>query len=211
MAEFVWHAVSPLQHSFTPGRMGETADAAGVRMAEIRNFNLVQIFARRGQWSAVAKAAKAHFGVEAPTRPQAVSGKAGVLLWSGPDQLSALTARRGDEIRPLDALRDRFAGIASLSDQSDGRCLLRISGARARDMLAKVSSVDLDAAVFPVGAAAATAIDHTAANLWREADAADGSPVFKLLVFSSFADSLWDTLVDAAAEYGIEVESPAGL
>ncbi|MGB3386516.1 MAG: sarcosine oxidase subunit gamma family protein [Pseudaminobacter sp.] len=210
MADFVWNAVSPLQHSFTPGRLGESAGAAGIRMAEIRNFNLVQIFARRGQWAAVAKAAKAHFGAEAPTRPQAVTGKAGVLLWSGPDQLSALTVR-GNELRPLDALRERFAGIASLSDQSDGRCLLRISGARARDMLAKVSSVDLHDAVFPVGAAAATAIDHTAANLWREADAADGSPVFKLLVFSSFADSLWDTLVDAAAEYGIEVESPATL
>jgi sarcosine oxidase subunit gamma len=179
-------------------------------MAEIRNFNLVQIFARRGQWPAVAKAAKSHFGVDAPTHPQAVTGKEGVLLWSGPDQLSALTARR-DEIRPLDSLSDHFAGIASLSDQSDGRCLLRISGAHSRDMLAKVSSVDLDAGLFPVGAAAATAIDHTAANLWREADAADGSPVFKLLVFSSFADSLWNTLVDAAAEYGIEVESPASL
>lgn len=210
MAEFVWHSVSPLQQSFTPGRLGETAGHAGVRLAEIRDFNLVQIFARRGQSAAVAKAAKAHYGVEAPDRPQAVFGKAAVLLWTGPDQLSALTAR-GAELRPLDGLRERFAGIASLSDQSDGRCLLRISGARAREMLAKVSSVDLDPSVFPVGAAAATAIDHTAANLWRAADAVDGSPVFKLLIFSSFANSLWDALVDAAAEYGIEVESPASL
>lgn len=210
MADFVWHSVSPLQHAFTPGRMGETAGPAGVRMAEIRDFNLVQIFARRGQWPAVAKAAKAHYGVEAPERPQAAFGKGGVLLWTGPDQLSAVTAR-GSELRPLEGLRERFAGIASLSDQSDGRCLLRISGARARDMLAKVTSVDLDPSIFPVGAAAATAIDHTAANLWRAADAADGSPVFKLLIFSSFASSLWDGLVDAAAEYGIEVESPASL
>jgi sarcosine oxidase subunit gamma len=210
VAEFVWHSVSPLQHSYKPGRMGETAGPAGVRMAEIRDFNLVQIFARRGQWSAVAKAAKAHYGVEAPDRPQAVFSKDAVLLWSGADQLSALTSR-GAELRPLDGLRERFSGIASLSDQSDGRCLLRISGARARDMLAKMSSVDLADAVLPVGAAAATAIDHTAANLWRAADAADGSPVFNLLVFSSFAGSLWDALVDAAAEYGVEVESPVVL
>jgi sarcosine oxidase subunit gamma len=72
-------------------------------------------------------------------------------------------------------------------------------------MLAKVSSVDFHEDAFPVGAAASTSVDHTTVNLWRSADAADGSPVFNLLVFSSFAGSLWHTILDSSVEYGVEV------
>ena len=41
--------------------------------------------------------------------------------------------------------------------------------------------------------AAATAIDHTGVNLWRGMDAADGAPVFYMLMFASYADSIWRT------------------
>jgi sarcosine oxidase subunit gamma len=97
--------------------------------------------------------------------------------------------------------------MASLAEQSDGRSLLRISGARARDMLAKVCSLDLHPAVFPVGTAAATSIDHTSVNLWRGA-ASSGEAVFYLLVFATFAESLWHTLLDSGAEYGITIDAP---
>jgi sarcosine oxidase subunit gamma len=137
--------------------------------------------------------------------------KTATLIWSGADQIMALSPRAAGALQPLRALSAVFEGVASLSDQSDGRCLVRMSGPRVRDMLAKLSSVDLHDHAFPVGAAATTSVDHTAVNLWRDADAADGSPVFNLLVFSSFADSIWDGIVDAAAEYGIEVERPATL
>ena len=61
------------------------------------------------------------------------------------------------------------------------------------------------------GAAAATSIDHTGVNLWRDANAADGSPVFNILVFTSFADSIWHTILDSSAEYGVEVLGSHGL
>ncbi|MEI5681181.1 MULTISPECIES: sarcosine oxidase subunit gamma [unclassified Mesorhizobium] len=206
MADFVWTTRSPLQQAVIAGKHGAAIVKAGIRLSEIRDFDLVQVFVRRGQWAATAKAAEAYFGVAAPTGPKAVTGKKGVLVWSGADQFMALSPRLGT-IQPIDGLRGVFEGFASLSDQSDGRCLIRLSGPRVRDMLAKVNSLDLHDGVFPIGAAATTSIDHTAVNLWREADAADGSPVFNVLVFSSFADSLWHTLVDSAAEYGIEVET----
>jgi heterotetrameric sarcosine oxidase gamma subunit len=206
VADFTWTTRSPLQQAVIAGKHGAAIAKAGIRLSEIRDFDLVQVFARRGQWAATAKAAKAYFGVVAPTGPKAVTGKKGVLIWSGADQFMALSPRLGT-IQPIDSLRVAFDGFASLSDQSDGRCLIRLSGPRVRDMLAKVNSLDLHDGVFAVGTAAATSIDHTAVNLWREADAADGSPVFSVLVFASFADSLWHTLVDSAAEYGIEVES----
>lgn len=204
MADFTWTARSALQHAAIAGRYGAATQKPGIVLSEIRDFDLVLIFARRGKWAATAKAIKAHFGVAAPTAPKAVAGKDMTIIWSGPDQVMALSPRQGTTL-PLDRLHDTFEGIASLSDQSDGRALIRISGPDVRKTLAKVSSLDFHNDVFPVRTAASTSVDHTTVNLWRSADAADGSPVFNLLVFSSFAGSLWHTILDSSAEYGVEV------
>ncbi len=34
-----------------------------------------------------------------------------------------------------------------------------------------------------------------------------GEPVFHLLVFATFAESLWHTLLDSGAEYGITIDA----
>ncbi|HEY4192452.1 MAG TPA: sarcosine oxidase subunit gamma family protein [Mesorhizobium sp.] len=204
MADFNWTARSPLQRLAVPGHYGVETRTPGIVLSEVRGFDLVLILARRGQWAATAKAVGTHFGVAAPAVPRAVAGKAATIIWSGPDQVLALSPRQGTT-PPLDRLKPAFEGIASLSDQSDGRALIAISGPDARNMLAKVSSLDLHDGIFPVGAAAATSLDHTAVTLWRATDAADGSPVFNLLVFTSFAESLWHTILDASLEYGVEV------
>jgi heterotetrameric sarcosine oxidase gamma subunit len=205
VAELSWVATSPLARSLVAGHHGANAGAAGVTFAEFRDFELVQVMARRGRWQAVADAAKAHFGALPPGRSQTVSANGSTLIWSGPDQFLALSPRQGGEAL-LAALRKAFAGCASLSDQSDGRVLLRISGPNARDALAKFCSLDLHPTTFPQGAAAATFIDHTNVNLWRGADDQQ-TPVFTLLVFSTFAESLLGTILDSAAEYGVEVSA----
>ena len=210
MADFTWTATSPLQHATRPSRHGAAVQHPGIVLSEVRDFSLVLILARRGQWSATAKAAKELFSAEAPAKPFAAKGKTATLVWSGADQFYALFPRVAAE-QPLDGLREIFAGKASLSDQSDGRSLIQISGPKVRAMLAKLSSVDFDDAIFPVGAAAATSIDHSGVNLWREADAADGSPVYNILIFTSFADSIWHTILDSSAEYGVEVLRSHGL
>ncbi|PTM93577.1 sarcosine oxidase subunit gamma [Mycoplana dimorpha] len=210
MADFTWTATSPLQHATRPRRHGAAVQQSGIVLSEVLDFSLVLILARRGQWSATAKAAKEFFGAEAPAKPLAVRGKTTTLFWSGADQFYALFPRV-PAAQPLDGMREPFAAKASLSDQSDGRCLIQISGPKVRAMLAKLSSLDLDGSVFPVGAAAATSIDHSGVNLWRDTDAADGSPVYNVLVFTSFADSIWHTILDSSAEYGVEVVRPHAL
>ena len=172
-------------------------------MAELTDFELVQVMARRGLWSPTDQACKEAYGQPAPAKPQAIRAEGALLIWSGPDQFLVLSPRGSS----LERARLAFAGMASLSEQSDGRCLLRLSGARVRDMLAKVCSLDLHPGVFPVGAAAATSIDHTSVNLWRTDDSASGEAVFHLLIFSTFAESLWHTLLDSGAEYGISIDA----
>ena len=203
MVDYLWNAQSPLHKAVASGRLGAESGQPGVTLTELRDFSLVQVMARRGQWEATASAARKHFEVAAPARPAAAFRGKTVLIWSGPDQFLALTEGSG-VASPLTPMRKLFEGVASLSDQSDGRALIRISGVRVRDAMAKVCSLDLDDSVFPVGSAAATSIDHTGVSLWRSADGPDGNAVFYLLVFTSFADSLWHTIVDAAAEYGID-------
>ena len=204
MAELSWVATAPLSHVLKSGHHGAETGGSGVAYTGLSDFALVQVMARRGKASALAKAAKAHFGVAAPLKPKAVTAGGSLLIWSGPDQFLALSPRDG-LASPLASLAGPLAGAASLSDQSDARALIRIAGPRARDVLAKFCSLDLDASVFPVGTAAATSVDHTAVTLWRGEDTAGGAATFNLLVFTSFAESLWHMMLEAGAAYGIEV------
>lgn len=200
VAEFSWDIRSPIERALAAGAYGAQGDA-GVSLTEIRNFDLVQVMARRGKAAEMGKAAKAHFGVAAPQTPKAVGTADATLIWSGPDQFFVLS--KGDK-HGIGALAPAFVQSASLSDQSHARVLISISGAKARTMLAKLSSIDLHPDAFPVGVAAATSMDHTSVTLWRGKDR-DGQAVFNVLVFATFAESLWHTMLDSAAEYGVAI------
>ena len=201
MAEFSWDVRSPLDRALVAGPHG-TSGEAGVSLTEIRNFDLIQVMARRGKAADMATAAKARFGVTAPETPKAVQISDAVLIWSGPDQFLVLS--KGGK-HAMGELSQAFASSASLSDQSHARVLISISGGKARAMLAKLSSIDLHPAAFPVGAAAATSMDHTSVTFWRGDDRTDGLAVFNVLVFATFAESLWHTMLDSAAEYGVAI------
>lgn len=200
VADFSWTARSPLELALVAGAHGARGVEAGVSLTEIRNFDLIQVMARRGQGAELGKAAKARFGVAVPDAPKAVQTSDATLIWSGPDQFFVLS--KGGK-HAMKALAQAFASSASQSDQSHARALISISGAKARTMLAKLSSIDLHATSFPVGAAAATLMDHTSVTLWRGGDRPDGQAVFNVLMFATFAESLWHTMLDSAAEYGV--------
>ncbi|MER8444017.1 sarcosine oxidase subunit gamma [Mesorhizobium sp. M1066] len=202
MAEFSWAPRSPLEKALVAGVHGARGIEAGVSLTEVRNFDLIQVMARRGKGAELAKAAKARFGVAVPDAPKAVQTSDATLIWSGPDQFFVLS--KGGR-HTMQTLAPALSGPASLSDQSHARAMISISGANARAMLAKLLSIDLHAGAFLIGAAAATSMDHTSVTLWRGGDRPDGQAVLNLLVFATFAESLWGTMLDAAAEYGVDV------
>ena len=72
----------------------------------------------------------------------------------------------------------------------------------AHDVKACALGLDLHPAIFPIGGAASTFIDHTNVSIWREADNGEGYAAFGVLMLSTFAESLWHTILDASAEYG---------
>jgi sarcosine oxidase subunit gamma len=101
----------------------------------------------------------------------------------------------------LDTLRAELDGLAAVSDQGDGRVILEISGARARDALAKGIAVDLDPDVFKIGDLAQTSASHIGLQIAL----IDAAPTFEIASARSTAGSLWAWLTASAAEYGIDV------
>ena len=203
--DLIWNETAPLDAAADARRHGVADVEAGLTVGEVRDFQLVLLLARRGQSAAMRKTAKTQFGSDPGSDAKSVDGKNGcTLIWSGPDQFYVLTPSA--KAKKVADLRTKFAKSASLSDQSNGRSLIRMSGPRVRDCLAKLLSIDLHPEVFAVGDAAATQMAHMAVNIWRDKD-----DVFHVLVFTSFAESLWRAILDHGAEYGIDIVEPTGL
>jgi sarcosine oxidase subunit gamma len=138
-------------------------------------------------------------GVQVPPTPNTwVDTVAGRAIWLGPDEwLLTSTAHRPAELEALLALQVRPAGGAA-TDVSAQRIEIRLTGSRARDVLAKGCSIDLHPAVFGRGRAAQTTVGLAGVILL--ALSATGQD-FAVLVRSSFAGYLADWLLDAADEF----------
>jgi methylglutamate dehydrogenase subunit D len=89
-------------------------------------------------------------------------------------------------------------------DQSGGKAVLRVSGSRARAVLAKGCMLDLDPRAFTPGDAATTPIALIDCVLWQ----LDEAPSYDLAMPSTFATSFWAWLTASAAEFGYEVVAP---
>ena len=83
-------------------------------------------------------------------------------------------------------------------DVSAQRITLRLSGSRARDVLAKGCSIDLHPRSFCRGSSAQTTLGQAGVVLLALAENGDD---YAILVRSSFAGYLADWLADAALEF----------
>jgi sarcosine oxidase subunit gamma len=138
-------------------------------------------------------------GATPPTTPNTwVAAGDGRLVWLGPDEWlvtsagtapEALEAELADVLRPVD-------GVAV--DVSAQRIGLRITGARAREVLAKGCAIDLHPRAFGRGSSAQTTLGQAGVILLALGD--DGED-FAVLVRSSFAGYLATWLLDASLEY----------
>jgi heterotetrameric sarcosine oxidase gamma subunit len=177
--------VSPLAGVAVPGRHGADKGAPGVTLSVRHPLSIVAVIARKGKAAALGASLAALDGV--------------TVHWAGADQYHALAeGRREGEL--LAQLKDRLGDLASLSDQSHGRVVLRIEGPRARQVLAKGTPVDLHPDHFAVGQCAVTQMAHVGVHLARVGDDA-----YELSLFRGFAANFWEWLTEQAAEFGYQV------
>lgn len=165
--------------------------------ADIREgLSLASIAAGRGHSSAVTTAIADRYAVTLPSTPVVAVGKDVNILWAGPDQWIAVAdAAFGRDLER--DLKDTLNGIAAVTDISDARAVMRISGAKARAVLAKGLPLDLHPTVFKPGSIAISHASHIGVIIWQ----VDDTPTYDVAMFRSYADSFAHWLKDAAAEF----------
>jgi heterotetrameric sarcosine oxidase gamma subunit len=188
---------SPLEDALRKGRHGAGSPAdAGVVIAQRRGLSLVQVIARRGGDQAAAQ----RLGLDpAPGLASAVA--AGTALWLAPG--AWMVVAEGLEGALYGRLLDELQGIAAVVDQSHGRAALRVSGPRARDVLAKGCRLDLHPRAFTPGMCAQTSIAQIGVLLHQT----DENPTYDLYVFAGYAADFLAWLTASAAEFGYRIEA----
>jgi heterotetrameric sarcosine oxidase gamma subunit len=182
------------------GRYGRNVPVPGLSVRVVGPRAMVQIMARRNQAAALGRILRSQYGVALPDRPTLAPGDRVSLLWSGHDQWLALA--RDDSMPNLKAeLQLAVAATASLSDQSDARFALVLSGPLVRETLAKVTLIDFHPRTFRPLQTVLTLFGHLNGQITQT----DDTPSYEVMVFRGFAESLWRSAHMAGAEYGIDV------
>jgi methylglutamate dehydrogenase subunit D len=187
--------ISPFKDTLTLSRYGSPVGTPGVTIELPGSGTLAIIAARDGRRRALRESALSGFAVNLPELPRRVEGRDIAFIWTGPDQWLAQGPPGKESV-----LAEAFSGLASVVDQSHGWALLRITGPRVRDALAKGLAIDLHPRAFATGFAAATSVAHIAVLLWQ----LDDRPTYEFAVPRSYALSFWHWLKASAAEYGLE-------
>ena len=197
--------VSALAGVAAPGRYGKNDGAPAVTIAERRGFGIATVAARKGQAAALKTAVTEAYGVALPDDSRVAQGQQVNFVGYGPGQWLAVSESLTGEALARD-LAARLKGLASISDQHGGRTVLRLSGPRARDVLAKGLPIDLHPRGFAPGNAATSTISLMGVQLWQ----VDDAPTYDIALFRSVSESFWRWLTASAAEFGYEVNLPQG-
>ncbi|MBV9749421.1 MAG: sarcosine oxidase, gamma subunit [Acetobacteraceae bacterium] len=185
-----------------PGRYGAAGGAAGVRIGPRTGLALATLSVRKGRGDALSEAVRAGFGAELPKHPRVAHGDGGVaFIWAGPG--SWLVLRQNEDLEPV--LRAQLGVHASVTDQSDGRTVLRVEGPYARDLLTKGLPIDLYPRAFAAGDVALSLLAHVGVHLWQ----LDDAPSYEIAVLSGYARSLLAWMLHSGAEYGIDLVAEA--
>ena len=194
---------SPLAALHLLGRSREDNSNAGVLMGE-RDFRCQWVLRANGTDTAVIAAVKDITGCDLPLDPNTTKSAGDIdILWLGPDEWLVTApdgASVGDDLAT--ALSDVHCAV---TDVSESRTIIVLSGKHARDVLAKGCALDFHPRSFVVGQCAQSMLAHNHVILHQRSIA----PAYDVYVHRSFAESLWQWLEDAAAEYDFGISNPA--
>jgi methylglutamate dehydrogenase subunit D len=192
-------ARAPFAGLALPGRFGAASGEPGLVIEERTDLAFATVTARQGREPELKLAVAAAYGLDLADGPRAAAKDGVSFAGIGVGQWLATAEPR--EIDFVARLRERLAALTSIADQSDGRVVLRLSGDRVRDVLAKGVPVDLHPMSFKTGDVASTLVAHIGVQIER----LDDRPTFQLVAFRSLSGSLWSWLTKSAAEFGYEM------
>ena len=192
-------APHPLAGHLPPGRYG----AAGhnpVRLSTPQR-DILQIAARKGQIDAMKSALEAAVGLAlgGPGQAASAGGITALPIQPGVWMLVAEPREEGAFATKVKAV---VGASGSVVDQTHGRCLISLSGAKAPEVLSRLSRIDLDPARFGPGRVAMTPLAEMSCQLHH----AGPGGHYEMIVFATFADSFLHSVITSAATSGYVIE-----
>ena len=183
-----------------PGLLGATDSThAGVRLGEHRLGSLVQVTAFASCIAQVGVMLADLVNLALPGDNRFTGDTQTNLRAVGPGTwLLADTAGVAPE--PA-ALRAALRGFATVVDLGHARTAFLLAGPAAAKTIAKFCSIDITGGAFPAGSATNTRLGHIGMTLTR----LDDAPTFEILVYRGYAEHAFETLVNAGAEFGLEI------
>jgi sarcosine oxidase subunit gamma len=173
----------------------QTAAGRGVNIVEREGLGLASLYARKGRGAALIQRIHESFQIELPQKPHRAFAGDVALAGTGPGAWLAIHNDAGNDF--VVSLRKQLRDLASVCDQSDAYVVLRVSGHGVRDAMTRLVPIDLHPRAFKSGDVAVTVAAHIGVTLWRLDDDADGSEVFEIAVFRSFAESFSRALCES--------------
>lgn len=149
----------------TPAEGLLSIETEGARLEERLYEAITWVAPFDGNEAAVGRA----IGLPWPNPGEITGENLHIALWCGPGQALIL----GPAVQPKGA---------AVADQSSAFAVLTLSGPSARDVLARLTPLDLRDAAFPEARTARTLIGHMTASLSRI-----GPETYEIMVFRSMA------------------------
>ena len=182
--------ISSLAQAYQKGVFGKK-DKTGVILSEVQDLILYQVAAWPETLNEVGnKLAKAYELKEYPSANKALNGSQVVMLRIEPLKWWILG---GD-------VEDLLPEEGSILDLSHSRTHLRISGNDSVSLLNRHLPLDLRENSFPLNSVASTAFHHCSITLWRSKKG------YELFLPRAFALTLWEILLESAAQFGYEIK-----
>ncbi len=159
---------------------------------------LSKVLVRADEDGAVSRAIGVRFG-------RAVRDEDGVLvIGSGPGEWMLVGPPGTAEEISARVEEIEGGGLVSTVDLTHGRAVIRLTGERSADLLSKVCAIDLSDDAAPDGGAFRSSVAKLASGVAR--DDRGGELSYLLHCERSYGQYLFDSLLDAGEEFGIDID-----
>ena len=183
-------------------RSGEhIVDYKNLRLSERKALTAIQVLSFKGKHETTAAAIGNALGIECATQAGVSNADEHTQVsWNGPNSWMIVCSDDAAGRKPGELLKTLQAAVGDLGavvDQSHGRCCLRLSGSRARQVMAKNTAIDLHPQTFGPGRCALTSVAHMNASIVQ----VDDAPTYDLFVIRSMARSFAHAIEQACREF----------
>lgn len=183
MAELVF--TSPVTSSY-PRNEGATLSLAD-------QTDQAKVIVRAAEGTSARKALNVSFG-------QSRSDGDVLIAGSRPDEWMLLGPHAAVQAKAAEIPKD---GHVSIVDWTHGRAAFRLSGVVATSALEKICGIDWSDNMMPDGAVTSASVAVVTCDLVR--NDVDGTPSYLVLCDRSFGQYLFDAIIDAANEFGVDI------